>query len=195
MRQRSDARILVDTGVATDMAEARRMLRKAKVGKPPLDAIIFYHNSNLVHVNFRIPPENRRLYANRASGLWTAQVSAGLLAKVKKMTIGDGHLVIGRLKQFKSRDKKVAKLVAQINNPVIQPGHDGIFLSPYSALEVHERGGETHDERCNLVRMEFQPIDGDHIVGMFAAWKSWGGSSSLVLYISVSKLLAYLKSR
>ena len=72
-------------------------------------------------------------------------------------------------------------------------GKEGFLLTSFSQEKVRARGSTPFVDKSpkNLEAIEYQPIAGDHILGMFQAWGQhrFGNERHLVLWIPTKEVL------
>lgn len=188
-------RELIGSGLARDCEHAIQILDEMAQKAQRADMFIFYTDYHQVRACFGEHIIDERPYNNTTIRI--ATVPSGAISQVVKAQALRGTLAIGALKEFVSKPAdggamadQDAELVAIVRDFPFR-GKLGIFLSPYSAKAVHDRGGSTFDERRNLCRIEFQPIAGDYVLGMFSAWSQQPEKDdvSLVLYMPKSRVI------
>ena len=179
---------LVQSGLARNKGHAKKILDELVQQRRKADLVILYTDYSSVRANF--PDLKDEMPYNR-SNVRVGQIRSGALGKTKKKPLGDKLLLFGQILEFVSQDGQEVKLVARIDNTIVQPGYNGIFLSPFSGQAVHQRGKQTFDDQHNLIRLEFKPVADDYILGMFQAWNCHPifGNISLVLYIAKSRTI------
>ena len=183
---------LVTGGVAQDIAEAREMLQQRYERKRKADVLFIYSDVVL----------RRQLASDRGIKLldemsynhstnMTAFINGGYLSRLKTMEeeCKDKEPAFGKLAEFVSRDGQDAKLVSFVEFPYEDKNR--IYLSPYSIEFIRARGGMGRDERENMYRIEYSPINGDFPLGMFKAWQEHpvNDEAYLVLWIPKNKAI------
>ena len=192
----AEIRRLLGSGLACNRNHAVEILDKMEERKKLADLCIFFTDPHLVRASFGQYMVDERPY--NSTTVRVATIPSGAMSQVMREQSSLGALAIGALKEFAPRpDSGVSgvddetKLVAIIRNFPLE-GKPGIFLSPYSAEATHAMGGQTFDERENLHRIEFEPIGGDFVLGMFHAWgNALKGRAPLVLYMSRSYVMVF----
>ena len=186
--EREIARLLY-SGLAVDREQAIRILEEAKERERLADTFIFYADVHRVRGCLAESLVDEQPYHH--SQILMASVPCGALGRVTKDR--SLRIAFGALKEFVAKDVAIdqpASLVAFVKGFEFR-GKSGIFLSPFSADAVHDHGGTTVDEQQNLWRVEFRPIGGDYVLGMFDAWHEQLASEgiTLVLYIHKSRVM------
>lgn len=189
-------RQLVASGIARYPDHAAKLLDEMAEKKRRADLFIFYSDFRRTREYFGKHMVDERPY--NSATISVAAIPSGVMSQTNKAQGSNRTLVIGALKEFAPRpadDKAItdepAKLVALAKGLPFR-NKSGIFFSPFSAEEVHARGGTTIDEKEDLFRIEFEPIAGDYVLGMFNAWSQQPEKEtlSLLLYMSKSKVMS-----
>lgn len=184
-----EIRKLVRSGVARDEEHAKQILVELEQKRQRADMILFYTDVTLVRSFFKGELIDERPY--NFSNILVAGVPSGSLDKAAKKPQENRILALGRIMEFVSQeDRQDTKLVVWIKN-IGYGGKEGIFLSSYSAENVHAKGKTTFDEKHNLYRIEFRPISEDFIFGIFHTWNQHpiNQQASLILYIARARVI------
>ena len=195
-KREAEIRWLRASGLARDHDHAVEILDEMAEKQRRADLLIFYSAVHRARECFGEHIIDERPY--RHTTILVATIPSGVMSQVIKVQDLKRTLAIGALKEFVHRpgDNKAvadedARLVAFVRDFPIRD-RSGIFFSPFSAEAVHTTGGRTIDEKENLWRIEFEPIAGDYVLGMFNAWSQQleKDTIALVLYISKSRVIA-----
>ena len=191
-----EVKSLIASGIATNEQHAERILKETSKRRERADLYIFYTNRHVVKTCLATRPVDERPY--NGSNVRVATIPSGSMSRIGKLTGLTSSLAIGALKELVPKAELAQeatgqgiKLVAFVRNFQID-GKLGVFLSSTSAEAIHAQGRKTLDEKENLLRVEFSPIGGDFVLGMFSAWsrQPFGDSVSLVLWMPRSQTIA-----
>jgi hypothetical protein len=185
---------LVKLGVFSSIGEAAEAVESSRRRRMAADIALFYTDYKLVRSAFEGELVSEELYA--LSDVRKAMVRSGVLVKAKKYNLGVKppwkRLALGGLMELVPKDMQSARIAAWVRDFPYE--HRGsIFLSPWDADDVRARGGKTFDDRHGAYRIEFRPLRGDYILGMFDAWEKHtiAEEAALALWIPKSKILQY----
>lgn len=194
-----EIRRLVTSSIARDDTHAAELLDEMAAKRERADMVVLYSDVHPARELLNKHILDERPY--NSSKILVATIPSGSMSQVIKAGAADRTLVLGKLTEFVvlPRGKPEvddgggeARLVAVVKGFPVED-KSGIFFSPFSAEAVHIRGGQTFDEKHNLFRIEFEPIGGDFVLGMFSAWAQHplNDTISLALYMSRSKVIAF----
>lgn len=181
-----EARRLFTAGLVNDLDAGIALLKEQQLRIQRADTVIIYHDVH--NVKSQIP---QAIYsaeqAYNGTNLRVAPIASGYLGKIMRAAKDMPRpLAMARVMEYIPKsDRNVARLAARIDEFPFG-GEKGVYLSPFSANEIHTKGKQTFDERMGFFRIEFKPIMGDYALGMFEAWNNHpiNEKGSLVLCIS-----------
>ena len=181
---RVEANRLVSGGVARDLEHARAIIRDLDERRERSDAVLFYVNPSVKN-SFPIISQDEKVYNN--TGIRIAQVPSGALNE----DFASCNIALGRIIEYVPRDSSDSFLAARIND-FPHESFDGFYLTSFSSKVIRGTGRMTFEDRylkdegVNLERVEFLPVNGNFLVGMFTEWGNRFGvdGSRLVLYIA-----------
>jgi hypothetical protein len=195
-----EARELVLDGVARDIDEAQRRIAKEAAMRRLATTTIFYPNSqtDIALVRYVLVLNHggcvssglvdEKYYGEFAR---TARICPGILAKIKKYNASKParYIADGRLMELESKETGEVQIAAEVRN-IGYDGKSGIFLGSENPDAVYARGKQTYDETHNLYRLQFQPYEGDYVLGMVDAWTRHpvNDAAVLVLHLDNSKI-------
>ena len=179
---------LVIGHTAGSLDEARMVIERLNEKRRKSDLAVFYGHMGCARDAFKELIVDEKVYA--CSPILTGFIPAGLLTRLRNTK----NLVLAEILNLTPRKGK-PKLAA-LAPDFSYDGHDGVFISPYSAKRVVRAGSKTFDANYrkqtgkNLYRLEFKPVDKDYLQGMFEAWNNdnIGFENSLALWVSRDKI-------
>ncbi|MDD2807357.1 MAG: hypothetical protein PHW95_02455 [Patescibacteria group bacterium] len=186
----TEMQALVNCGFARDAEHAARILDDLEANKKHADLLILYNQPGPVRHCFGSHLVGENPY--RCTNVLSARVPSGALSQAIKASPA---MAFGALREFTSRvadderfideDARLGAFVWNFPKP-----NECLFCSPFSADCVHDRGSMTIDEREGYLRLEFQSVAGDDVLGIFHAWGQQSyGDVPLVLYLSWNRVL------
>lgn len=180
---KGEAIMLVRTNIADNIEDGLNILKENKRKDDISDLLIFFKNISAARGLF---PEMHNEAVYDYSDIRTANVPSGRLEYV----FSQSQIALGALKEFANDNECYSKLVCDIRN-VKSQDTNGIFLSPFKGAveKLAVQGKQTYDQKHNLFRVEFDPIDRDFVKGMFVVWdQQFGENIPLITYIHKSKV-------
>jgi len=179
--------------VAADIAHAKSILAEMNERRRRADMKLFYSGDAADAVRYVLSDSLMDEGCYNGSAVRVASVPSGFVDKLRRQpqeTWRGRRFATGRIMEFVSKDGEDARLVACVRNFPYE-GKGGLFLSPYSAEIVHRKGRGTFDEQHGLYRIEYEPVAGDYVLGMFTRWGSHpiNDQASLLLYIPRDRVL------
>ena len=186
-----EIRRLVGSGLSLNAEDAAKVVNKRK----RLDGYVFYHQdaTSLVREAFEFDVFEEEIYSY--SQLRASLTKLGRLGNARRYgspnqnpNFSGKRLAITKLIELVPKNHLIAEgFTEKRDGTNIQRagycknlgggginGGNGFVLTPYSQAELRERGVATFTERSprRIEPIEYQPLAGDDIFGMFAAFNS-----------------------